>query len=116
MLERIEIEHLRHGGHKNGDLYVSYQQFVAHGLSRRSIKPAQELGIKLGLIQVFQDENHQGDIRPPNRYRLTYLPTKKASEPTDEWKAITDDRAKALVAAFKAADKAAAKAEGRKVA
>lgn len=116
MLERIEIEHLRHGGFNNGELYVSYQQLVAHGLSRRSIKSTQELGNALGLLEVFQDESHKGDLRPPNRYRLTYLPAKNAAAPTDEWKAISADRAEVLVATFKAADKASAKAKRRKVA
>lgn len=116
ILERLEIEHLRHGGTRNGELYVAYQQIVEHGVSRRSIRAALALGQKLGLIEVFQEEESRRDIRPPNRFRLTYVPARGKSAPTDEWKGVSEDRARALVAAFKADDGAAAKAERRKVA
>lgn len=111
ILERIEIEHLRHGTMNNGELYVSYLQFVEFGISKRSIKPALELGQKLGLLEVIQEaENHLSDIRAANAYRLTYVPAKGKAAPTDEWKLITESRARALVEGFKAEDKAAASA------
>lgn len=111
ILERIEIEHLRHGGSNNGELYVSYLQFVEFGLSKRSIKPALELGQRLGLLEVIQEaDNHLSDIRAANAYRLTYVPAKGKAAPSDEWKKTTEERAKALLDAYKFEDKAAASA------
>ncbi|WP_245307549.1 hypothetical protein [Mesorhizobium sp. AA23] len=109
MLERLEIEHLRHGGYNNGELFVSYGQFVDHGISRKSIKRTQQLAVDLGFLEVTYTEG-DGVIRPPNAYRLTYVPAKGKTTPTDEWKAITKEKARQLVEAFRAADKAAAKA------
>lgn len=118
MLERLEIEHLRHGGQNNGELFVSYGQFVKAGISRRMIKPVQRLGVDLGLIEVTQDAQlgEGSDIRPPNAYRLTYVPAKGKKAPTDEWKSITEDRAITMIEAFKAADKTSAKATKREAA
>lgn len=120
IIERLEIEHLRHGGFNNGELYVSYLQLVDFGLSKRSIKPVLQLGEDLGLIEVIQrDEAVQGDIRPANAYRLTYVPAKGKENPTDEWKLISSDRVDRLIAAFKDADGASSRAtkkEGRLVA
>lgn len=113
MIERLEIEHLRHGGFENGNLYVSYKQFVLAGISKRSIRPTMELGKALGLMDYRQEEEPRGDIRPPNAYRLTYVPAKGKNAPTDEWKAITDERAKQLVEQYKAEEKTSAKATGR---
>jgi len=89
ILERLEIEHLRHGGLKNGELYVAFSQFVRCGVSKKAIAPMHRIGEALGLLEVVQHpEASAGVIRPPNSYRLTYLPVGKAS-PTDEWKRIT---------------------------
>lgn len=117
ILERIEIEHLRHGTMANGELYVSYLQLVEFGVSKRSIKPALELGQKLGLLEVIQEaEYNLSDIRAANAYRLTYVPAKGKAAPSDEWKNITEDRAKALLDAYKFEDKAAASATKRRAA
>ena len=114
ILERLEIEHLRHGGFNNGELFVSYLQFVEFGLSKRSIKPALELGQRLGLLEVIQEtENHLSDIRGANSYRLTYVPAKGKAAPTDEWKLTTEERARFLLDAYKFEDKAGASAKKR---
>jgi len=99
ILERLEIEHLTHGGAENGHLVVSYAQFIAHGVSRKAIRSALSVGVALGLLEVIQTEEWVGDIRAPNEYRLTYLPAKHRRAPTDEWASISDARAKAIVAA-----------------
>lgn len=116
LLERLEIEHLRHGGFKNGELYVGYSAFVEHGISRRSIKPVLTLGKSLGLLEVIYTEVSSGDVRPPNAYRLTYVPAKGKSGPSDEWKTVTADRAKSLVDGFKAVEKMAATATKKEAA
>lgn len=100
--ERLEIEHLRHGGLKNGHLYVSYGQFIAAGVSKRVVRPALDCAQDLGLIEIIKDEAGGGCIRPPSRYRLTYLPIGKVA-PTDEWKRVAQPRADAVAAKFREA-------------
>jgi hypothetical protein len=114
LIERLEIEHLRHGGFNNGELYVSYNQFVAFGLSKKSIRPTLDLGQALGLIEVIQDVDvipgdRKSDLRPENKYRLTYVPAKGKQSPTDEWKAISADRAERLLNRFRQSEEKAPK-------
>ncbi|ESY51587.1 MULTISPECIES: hypothetical protein [unclassified Mesorhizobium] len=103
IIERLEIEHLRHGGYENGDLYVTYSQFVAAGISKKTIRPAVTLGEQLGLIQCILDDNPKGDIRGANKYRLTFVPAKGRREPTDDWKKITVEKAKDFIEQFRRA-------------
>lgn len=101
LLERIEIEHLRHAGTENGNLIVTYDQFVEHRVSRRAIRPLLELAETLGLLEVRQSGEWVNDIRAPNCYRLTYLPENGGRRaPTDEWVNTTDDAARIAVARF----------------
>ncbi|TGS95278.1 hypothetical protein EN814_16385 [Mesorhizobium sp. M2D.F.Ca.ET.171.01.1.1] len=109
MLERLEIEHLRHGGYNNGELYVSYTQFVDFGISRKSVRPTQQLAVDLGLLEVMHTQG-DGVIKGSNAYRLTYVPAKGKDTPTDEWKTVSKEKAQRLVAEFRAKDRAAAKA------
>lgn len=102
IIDRLEEEHLRHGGLNNGELYVSYAQFQQAGVSRRVVKAALECGRDLGFIQIRQEGEGRGDVRPPNAYRLTFLPAGK-SVPTDDWKSIGEDRAAAIAARFRTA-------------
>ena len=79
---------MRHGGLGNGELFVSYKQFMEAGISKRRISPMLELGVQLGFIEIVRPKDAwRGDVKAPNSYRLTYLPTKN-SKPTDEWKKI----------------------------
>ena len=98
ILERLAIEHMRHAGQRNGQLYVSYGQFVDAGVSRRAINPALALGEKLGLLKVIRPTGRiGGQLREPNAYHLTYLPSPDGRV-TDEWKKVTQQSAKAAVA------------------
>ena len=97
ILERLEIEHLFHAGKENGELIVTYDQFVAFGISRRAVYPSLAIGQQLGLIAVSHDEKWGGEIRPPNRYRLTYVPAKGKKAPTDEWKYLSLERVQASI-------------------
>ena len=97
MIERLEIEHMRHGGKENGNLVVTYDQFEAYGVSRRAICQMIEAGQALGIIEVIKPENWYGDVRPPNVYRLTYIPAKGKRAPTDEWNSITQEQAEIIV-------------------
>jgi hypothetical protein len=100
ILERLEIEHMRHAGLENGNLIVSYDQFVAFGVSRKIIRAAEVCGRALGLIEAVHSEESIGGVRAPNRYRLTYVPEKGKRAPTDEWQGVTAERAAQVVADF----------------
>ena len=102
ILERLEIEHLRHGGKHNGGLCVSYRQFEEYGVSPRTIRPSLSLGEALGLMQVIQIQEVAGDIRPENMYRLTYVPERDKKAPTDEWRYVTADQIAKAVEEFRA--------------
>ena len=69
ILDRLEIEHMRHGGAENGTLPCTYSDFVLHGLrGGRSIS----------------------EFRNPSRYRLTYINGRGMSAiKSDEWRRIT---------------------------
>lgn len=104
IIERLEEEHLRHGGTQNGKLYVSFLQFQSAGVSKRVIKPALECAAALGLVEIVKEGEARGDVRPPNAYRLTFLPVGKAI-PTDEWKRVKAEKAEAVATVFRAATK-----------
>lgn len=97
VLERLEIEHMRHAGKENGRLVVSYDQFVKFGVSRKAIRGALELGERLGLLEVRQTHEWVGDVRPPNQYRLTYVPEKDRKAPTDEWASLAEEKVKSII-------------------
>ncbi|NBN63827.1 hypothetical protein [Pannonibacter tanglangensis] len=104
LLERLEIEHLRHGGQENGNLYVSYAQLQTSGLSRRTIRPAIDCGAALGLLRAEADPDfHGGDLRQPNRYALLYLPVKNAKFPTDEWRNLSPQQVEQALERFRSA-------------
>ncbi len=95
ILERLEIEHMRHAGACNGSLSVSYRQLAQHGVSRNDILRAIQLGQDLGLLKVRPNSTkHNGQIRADNIYTLTYLEVDGAP-PTDDWKCINETTAKA---------------------
>ena len=73
ILDRLEIEHLRHGGKLNGELFVSHRQFTVAGISRRKITVTMTLGEDLGLIEIIKPDDPVGDLRAAHSYRLTYL-------------------------------------------
>ena len=82
---------------------MSYAQFTACGISRRQIQRLTYLGEALGLVAVIRTaEGGDCRVRPPNAYRLTYVPEKGKKAPTDEWRSISADRAGVLVGRFRA--------------
>lgn len=113
ILDRLEVEHMRHAGSKNGELFVSFGQFVDVGVSRRNILSLLRLGEALGFVQTIRSTEVQGDIRNPNQYRLTYFP-KGSAAPTDEWKSVTEERAQRALDNYRAADKQRAEATSAK--
>jgi hypothetical protein len=103
VLDRIEIEHSHHGGFENGNLPVTYGDFEEYGIDRHSIAPALRELVALGFVEITQQGcGGNADFHIPNKYRLTYLPT-KMHDPTDEWKLI-QSRERALNKAKQARD------------
>jgi hypothetical protein len=50
IIDRVAIEHMNHGGGQNGSLVVTYNDFEAYGIRRRSLLQFLEEAIALGFI------------------------------------------------------------------
>ncbi|MCZ7488518.1 hypothetical protein [Rhizobium rhizogenes] len=117
VIERLCIEHLRHGGQNNGHLHVAYTQFKDYGISKKSILSTLELGEKLGFLEVIRGEGVvSGDIRPANTYRLTFVPAKGKHNPTDEWQTVTKEYASRLVEDYRSKNEIAVRAKRKEAA
>jgi len=105
LIEYLMIEHMRHGGHENGNLIATYNQLVAFGMSRGLISKSLSVAERLRLVEVFRFGRKSFTDSYPLRFRLTFLPFSKTNErgqeyhctPTNEWKRITDDAAADIV-------------------
>src|SRR4051794_21498975 len=77
VISRIILEHMAHGGGRNGALPVTYSDFVAYGIRRSSILPYLAEAWGLGFIRRTQRGKFaHGDFEGvPALYRLTWLPT-----------------------------------------
>jgi hypothetical protein len=101
VIERILIEHMHHAGTENGELIVTFDDFQAFGVSRRAIKSAIQVAVRLGFIDVtFRGIRSHGAARRPSKYSITWLPRNDATPPTNRWKSIlTEEQAEAAVKA-----------------
>jgi hypothetical protein len=100
VLDRIEIEHAHHGGHDNGALPVTYDDFVRYGVHRRRVAPAIRELEALGIIRVIRGCGGNADFRMPSKFTLTNRQTEEGAKPTDDWKKIqTIEEAEALACA-----------------
>ena len=90
VLARIQIEHMRHGGVENGNLPVTYDNFVDYGIHRHAISPAIRELEALGFIEITQrGRAGNREFRSPSKYRLTYRNAKGAwGDGTHEWRWI----------------------------
>jgi hypothetical protein len=100
ILDRLEIELLRHGGKDNGALIVTYEDFKRHGIHHNAIGPALRELEALGFIEIVRRGfAGNADQRQPHMFRLTYLPTDSSKGPTDEWKRFKDLKEAEVIAA-----------------
>jgi hypothetical protein len=93
VLARIEIELASHGGLENGNLIVTYPQFVAYGVRRESIPPARRALEALGFIKAKPGRGGNSEFYQPNRYQLTYRHVQAVRfgdviEPSNDWRRI----------------------------
>ena len=74
IIERIELEHMKHAGTLNGRLPVTYSDFEAHGADRSAIRLYISIAVTLGFVDVTE-EGHAGaeDTRRAARYALTWI-------------------------------------------
>ena len=101
VLDRLELEHMRHGGAENGHLICTYSDFVQSGIRRASISLAIRQAVALGFVEVTETGGRSiSGFRSPSRYRLTYVNgTGRSPVWTDEWTRIsTADVAQAALA------------------
>jgi hypothetical protein len=85
VLARLEIELAHHGGYDNGELPVTYSDFIEYGIHPQAIPLALRECVALGFVEIT--ERGQGgnrEFRQPSKYRLTYRPVGRA-RPTNEW-------------------------------
>lgn len=91
LLDRLELEHMEHGGAENGFLKCTYTAFAAAAIRRPSIALAIRQCEALGFLRVTKRGGRSiSDNRWPSEYFLTYLAGRGRSlERTDEWKHIS---------------------------
>jgi hypothetical protein len=100
VVDRIAYEHTRHGGKENGRLKVTFDDFVAWGMSRSSVGDAIVVAEALGWIKrVTRGRASFEDGRYPGEYAITWQCI-GADLPTNDWKRIHDqETARGKVAA-----------------
>src|SRR5258708_6741679 len=93
ILDRIEIEHGRHGGVENGKLPVTYDDFAEFGIRRKAISSGLFELVTLGFLEITEKGRMAAaEFHVPSKYRLTYIFTRKPDgPPTDEWSKFTSD-------------------------
>jgi hypothetical protein len=103
VLDRIEIEFGRHKGkpEANGELIVTFDDFVEYGITRRLVRPALNEVIALGFVRVTRmGAAGNADSRMATMYLITYQHAGSAQYLEDNWKRIkTNEEAEAIAKA-----------------
>src|SRR5262245_32057417 len=106
VISRIEIELAHHGGNDNGELPVTYQDFIDYGITRECIAPALREVEALGFIRITKPgRGGNREYREPTLYWLTFAHarTSRQSPPSHDWKKIgTLEEALQIAAAARA--------------
>lgn len=111
VLDRVCIEHMAHGGGRNGFLPVTYSDFERNGIRRGSIHKAIAEVLELGFLEMTKKGTRGwGEFAgQPSLFRLAWLPTCENGPATVRWKHF-----KTLEEAERAAEQARNGAAGRK--
>jgi hypothetical protein len=103
VLDRIEIEFGKHKGkpEANGELVVTYEDFVEYGIGRTEIGPAIRELVALGFIRITRaGVAGNADQRQATMFLITYQPNGSAQYLDDGWKRIkTDEEADSVAKA-----------------
>jgi hypothetical protein len=106
IVSRVIVEHLAHGGTRNGALAVTYDDFMRFGIRRRSVLDYIGEAIALGWIQRTEAGRrvYGGFKGAPSLYGLTWLPRHTGEPASNSWQQFeTDIEARAAVASALAA-------------
>lgn len=103
VIMRVVLEHLKHGGMKNGKLPVTYSDFEQHGVRRRSMFEAIHVAIALGFLDCTEIGKWAGDdARRPSLYGLTWLLPSDRMAASNRWTRIeTTQEARAVLSRVK---------------
>ena len=90
VLDRLELEHMRHGGAENGSLPCTYADFEKAGIRRASVALAIRQCVALGFVEVTTPGYRAaGGFKQPSLYRLTHvMGCGKSPDPTHNWQRI----------------------------
>jgi hypothetical protein len=105
MLDLLELEHLAHAGRNNGNLLMTYDQFVAGGIRRESIFSTIAKLERLGWLEVTRGLYRGCARTTPHRYRLTHRRTRVIPEngipylveATHDWRRYRSKKSKRMV-------------------
>ncbi|GJE44631.1 hypothetical protein [Methylobacterium soli] len=92
VVERVMVEHMSHGGNKNGALPVTYNNFEEYGIRRNSVKKAIDEAIELGFIAISEKGTRAwGEYAGhATTFRLAWLPTIHGDMPESKWSRFAD--------------------------
>jgi hypothetical protein len=97
ILDRVEIEHAKHGGNDNGKLPITYNDLIEFGIHDHAIGPGLREIEALGFVEIKRGIAGSATHRKPNLFRLTYRPADGKPE-TDEWARVSSiEQAEKLV-------------------
>jgi hypothetical protein len=106
-LTRIEIELRHHGGHDNGQLPVTKQDFIEFGIHQDAVAPALRELEALGIIVITErGRGGNAENRQPNKFLLNFMcgAVNTRDEITNAWKRIkTLEEAEEIASAARAA-------------
>ena len=88
VVDRIMLEHMAHAGTENGNLVVTYADFVKFGVRRESLPAAIADATDRGLITITEKGRASTGVdRWPSRYALGWLPLFDGAPAINRWKA-----------------------------
>jgi hypothetical protein len=91
VVERVVIEHMKHGGTRNGALIVTYDDFERFGLRRKSVPDAIRIAVALGFLDVTsRGRRSHGIARRASTYGITWLPRCDCTPASNRWRRIND--------------------------
>lgn len=97
VLDRLEVEHMEHGGFENGALVCTYSDFAASGIRRHKIAQAVSQCVELGFLKVTVGRRAIAQHRTPSRYRLTYVAVCKTGAPSRRSRRINGDGSRPMM-------------------
>jgi hypothetical protein len=80
-IEFLMIEHMKHGGMKNGQLLAPRRQLEGFGIGARYVSGAIEETVAAGLVEV-----KRGLGKRPSLYALTWLPLADGTAASNRWR------------------------------